>query len=291
MSNISGGPVADLVAGGGKALAEEALKIAVIGILSSLAVRLGLGRLFVSRSYRFRVGMVFTLITLVAVIALYFSVTPWIIAAFLIFTFGASAYFLLSNLSAVGLLAAFPTTSKGLSATDSLKMVKSSMRFLGTGGNKLTDSSEFSPMLSRIKASGGSLRLLLSDPDNPALKTMALQNGNHDLVYQGRVKESIRTILTKTSAQGVSCEIKLYSLNQVVALPHFRLLFADDTTCLFSQLVWNESEGADNPQLVLRRDAPGQTGSLYLGYLNYFESLWTAPSTITVTKALVDSWP
>lgn len=290
MSNVSGESVVDLVTGSGKTILDEVIKLIVFGSVSALAVRLGLDRILISRSYRFRIGLVYAIIALGAGIAVYFSLAPWLLAAFLIAAFSLAAYFMLGSLSALGLLAAFPTTEKGLSATDSLKMVRSSLRFLGTGGNKLTDSSEFGPMLSRVKAAGGSLRLLLSDPDNPALKTVATQNGNHSLVYQGRVKESIRTIYTKAKAQGVKCEIRLYSLDQVVALPHFRLFFADDATCLFSQLVWNTNEGGDNPQLVLRRDAPGQKGSLYMGYLDYFESLWTARSTAVVTKTLIDSW-
>lgn len=291
MGNITGGPVTDLITGSGKALFDELVKLGVFGILGVVAVRLGLGRLFVSRSYRFRIGLILAIISVASATAVYLSVEPWVIASLVIISFAAANYFLLKSLSEVGLLAAFPTTSKGLSATDSLTMVKSSLRFLGTGGNKLTDSSEFAAMLSRVKSSSGSLRLLLSDPDNPALKMVALQNGNHDLIYQGRVRESIRTILTKTSALGVACEIRLYSLDQVFALPHFRLFFADDSICLFSQLVWNPAEGGDNPQLVLRKDGRGQAGSLYLGYSNYFESLWTAPSTIPVTSALINSWP
>lgn len=291
MGNLSSGPLTDLAMGSGKALFEEVIKVVAFAAASALAVRLGLNRFFVARSYRFRVGLVFALISLAGGVAVYFAVPPWLILAFLVIAFGASCYVLLGSLSSLGLLAAFPTTSKGVSATDSLKMVKSSLMFLGTGGNKPTDSDEFDAMLVRVKSATGSIRFLVSNPDNPALRDMSAQNGNHDLTYQGRVKESIRTTFTKAAALGVSCEIKLYSLDQVVALPHFRLLFADGSTCLFSQLVWNRAEGADNPQLVLRKDAAGQTGSLYLGYLRYFESLWTASSTIPVTKDLIDSWP
>lgn len=290
MNESLGNEITSIAMGGGKTIFEEVIKLICFGAISALAVRIGIGRLLVERSYRFRLGLVYTMIALAAGLAVYLGVAPWLIALGLVVTFSVSAWFILSGLSGLGVLAAFPTTTDGLSASDSLRLVKSSLIFLGTGGNKLSDSQEFGAMLQRVKSSGGSIRLLLSSPENVALKTVAQRNQTHDLTYQNRVKESIRVIFTKALNLGINCEIRLYSLDQVFALPHFRLFFADDTTCLFSQLVWNENEGGDNPQLVLRKDAAGQKGSLYLGYKNYFESLWGASSTVRVDQALIDSW-
>lgn len=282
--------VSDLAIGSGKTIIEEVIKLVVFSVVGAALSYLGFSRLFVTFSFRFRLLLTFGALTIPAVAAVFLSVNPWLIVAFLVTSFGIASYVILKNLSAVGLLAAFPTTSHGITPADSLKMVKSSLLFLGTGGGKLTDSPEFAPMLERVKRANGSLRLLLSDPDNPALMDMARQNRNHDLTYQGRVKESIRNIQIKTNAMGIPCEIRLYSLNQTFALPHFRLFFSDDSTCIFSQLIWNSSEGADNPQLILRRAGAGQESSLYLGYLAYFESLWTSSSTKAVDQATIDSW-
>src|SRR3546814_1415557 len=92
------------------------------------------------------------------------------------------------------------------------------------------------------------------------------------LSYRSRVKESIREIFKRATEAGVDFEVRLYHLNQEIALPHFRLMFIDDRLCVFSQLLWSAGEGLDNPQLVLRRNEDSAGSSLYKGYRDYFRS-------------------
>src|SRR3546814_15428507 len=103
------------------------------------------------------------------------------------------------------------------------------------------------------------------------------------LSYRSRVKESIREIFKRATEAGVDFEVRLYHLNQEIALPHFRLMFIDDRLCVFSQLLWSAGEGLDNPQLVLRRNEDSAGSSLYKGYRDYFEALWELDTTAHVT--------
>jgi hypothetical protein len=245
----------------------------------------------VTLSLRLRIVIMTTVIWLI-VLASALLGAAWyyyIIAAIL--ALYSSQFWILRDLSRVGILNAFETTRKGISADRSLDMVKKNLDFLGIGGAKLTDSKEFDKMLDRCKQKGGRLRFLLSSPDNPALDQLATSNSHHSRSYQSRVRESIREIITRSNKPSVNCEVRIYSLSHKIALPHFRLFFIDEKYCLFSQLVWNSSEGADNPQVILRRDSKNSSSSLYIGYMSYFDDLWNSPDTKVVDQALIDSWP
>lgn len=200
-------------------------------------------------------------------------------------------YWVLYDLTLVGITNAFETTRQGISAENSLKQVKRDFVFLGIGAKKLTDSSEFEVMLRRCKAAGGNVKFLLSSPDNEALEEMARQNGRNDFSYRSRVRESIREIFTRGTASGVNFEVRIYSLKQKISLPQFRLAFIDKKLCIFSQLRWTEAEGLDNPQLILRANENSAASSLYQGYSDYFDYLWDLDTTEHVTQAIVDSWP
>src|SRR3546814_2819341 len=115
----------------------------------------------------------------------------------------------------------------------------------------------------------GHVKFLLSSPQNPALEELARRNKRDDLSYRSRVKESIREIFKRATEAGVDFEVRLYHLNQEIALPHFRLMFIDDRLCVFSQLLWSAGEGLDNPQLVLRRNEDSAGSSLSKGYRDY----------------------
>jgi hypothetical protein len=242
-------------------------------------------------SLRLRVAIMTTITWLIILsffvlgIAWYYYVPAAIIALY------SSQFWILRDLSRVGILNAFETTRKGISADRSLDMVRENLDFLGIGGAKLTDSKEFNNMLDRCRQKGGILRFLLSSPDNPALDQLATSNSHHSRSYQSRVRESIREIITRTNKPGFNCEVRIYTLSHKIALPHFRLFFIDKKYCIFSQLVWNSSEAADNPQVILRRDSKNSSSSLYIGYMSYFDDLWNSSDTKVVDQALIDSWP
>jgi hypothetical protein len=137
-------------------------------------------------------------------------------------------FWILKDVTRVGITNAFETTARGVSAEASMKEVKHELAFLGIGAKKLTETAEFDAMLKRCRASGGSLRFLLSNPENPALEEMAKQNNRNDLSYRSRVRESIREIFTRAAASGAAFEVRLYDMKQRTSLPQFRLMFIDD---------------------------------------------------------------
>lgn len=200
-------------------------------------------------------------------------------------------FWILKDVSRVGITNAFETTARGVSAEASMREVKHELAFLGIGAKKLTETSGFDAMLGRCKASGGSLRFLLSDPENPALEEMARQNNRNDFAYRSRVRESIREIFTRATASGVTFEVRLYDMKQRTSLPQFRLMFIDGRLCVFSQLVWSAAEGLDNPQMILKRNRDSASSSLYQGYLEYFEDLWSLDTTRKVDAASLAAWP
>ena len=262
----------------------------------SAAVALVIGRLggrpfFPLVSLRTRVTVILFLVTELALASLAWGLNAFVAISLWAIVLLVGIQSILANLSRVGIMNAFSSTTSGLTPEGSLKLVETNLDFLGIGGGKLTVSDQFMKALSRCAAAGGRVRFLLSDPDNPSLERLAKQNQRDDASYRSRVRESVREILNKAQIANVQCEVRIYKLETELELPHFRLMFINDALCLFSHLVWNSAEGWDNPQLILRRNTKKKPNSLYLGYKTYFDDLWNSGSVRTVTSALVAKWP
>lgn len=275
----------------GVALFDSLLATSVTGILILVARKASKARFMVRYSLRARLMAALVILACICSVGICFNLNFIVLIAFSFLGFSILVWWILRDLSRVGITNAFQTTAQGISATESLKQVKHDLAFLGIGAKKLTDTPEFESMIRRCKAAGGGLKFLLSGPDNPALEIMAKRNGRNDLTYRSRVKESIREIVTRAEASGVDFEIRLYELDQEIALPHFRLMFIDQRLCIFSQLLWSANEGLDNPQLILRPNADSAESSLYQGYRKYFDDLWNLESTKKVTPELIAGWP
>ncbi len=291
IEDIIGKPWAEFLRDRGFALFDAIFATAVVALFFMALRYLSRAKMLVRYSLRAKLMAGVAIIAILCMIGWLCNVHPPIllIGTFL-FVF-LLVQWVLHDLTQVGITNAFETTKQGVSAEDSLKQVKRDLVFLGIGAKKLTDSSEFEVMLRRCKSAGGSVKFLLSSPDNEALEQMARQNGRNDLSYRSRVRESIREIFTRGTASGVSFDVRMYNLKQQISLPQFRLVFIDEKLCIFSQLRWTEAEGLDNPQLILRANENNAASSLYQGYRDYFEYLWGLDTTEHVTQAVIDSWP
>lgn len=248
-------------------------------IIQALATRFAPKLIEASGRFSLRTRLSVGILTaaLVSGIAIYWGIIP----LFVILVFGLSIlgliHFVLADLSYLGIVNAFSSTKTGISAETSLRMVHSNFDFLGVGAKKLADSKEFKIAMQKAKSSNMKIRLLLSSPDNPALHQLAVRNGKDELAYTTRVRDSIRHLLHINGAtDGGVLEIRLYDLTSEFAMPHFRLMFIDTRVCLFSHVVWNDSEGEDNPQLLIRNKPIKnmREASLYNAYHNYFKDLW-----------------
>jgi len=256
----------------------------VVSAFSAFGGRLSRAAEVASFALRTRMVAGILVIFLVAIAAYIVGLSPgWIM-----FSFGISniifVYFALSGIYRLGISNAFSTTTKGISAERSLKMVKTDFSFLGIGANKLTSSDEFRKALLRCKKEGGSVRFLLSDPDNKGLLELAGQNNKDNLAYKTRVRQSIREIHYQCKSTGVSCDIRLYSLENEKSLSKFRMMFVNSSICLLSHVVWNEAEGGDNSQLVLTRLSNRGESGLYHAYLDFFEDLWSSATVKKLTE-------
>lgn len=289
--DIIGKPLPEFLRDRGFAFFDAAIYALVMAALIYLGRRFSRANFLVKYSLRARLMSAISVLAMLCLAGVLLSFNPVVLLCFAFLAFALLVFWVLKDLSRVGITNAFETTKQGVSAADSLRLVKSELDFLGIGAKKLVDSSEFDAMVRRCQSAGGGLRFLLSNPDNPALEEMARRNGRHDLAYRSRVRESIREIINRANTAGANFEVRLYNLDQEIALPHFRLMFIDKKICIFSQLFWSPSEGLDNPQLVLLRNKNSAGSSLYQGYREYFDALWNLDGTVEVTPEMMAGWP
>jgi len=291
IQDFTGRPLPDFLRDRGFALFDALFAAVVMGVLIFAAKRFSRAKFLVQYSLRAKLLFGVLLLAVVCGISVLLKMNALVLLGLTFLAFALLVYWLLNDLSGVGIANAFETTRNGVSAADSLKLVKHELIFLGIGAKKLTETSEFDAMLARCKAAKGRVKFLLSSPGNEALEELARQNGRNDLAYRSRVKESIREIFTRATGSEVDFEVRLYDLKQKVSLPRFRLVFIDSQICVFSQLRWSEGEGLDNPQLILRDGGSSAGSSLYKGYRDYFDDLWQLDTTVQVTQEMIDSWP
>lgn len=291
IQDIIGQPLPDFVRERVLAQLDSLFALVVLGLLTYIGNKVRRARFLVNYSLRTRLMVGIGLIGILCAGGGLLNVRATVLILFAFTTFALLVFFVLSDLSKIGITNAFATTRQGVSAEDTLRLIERDLVFLGIGAKKLTQTDEFDNMLRRCAAADGSLKFLLSNPENAALEQMARTNGRDDLSYRSRVKESIREIFKRAPESGVKFEVRLYNLDQEIALPHFRLVFIDNRLCVFSQLFWTTAEGLDNPQLVIRRNEGSAGTSLYKGYRDYFDTLWNLQTTIVVTPELIASWP
>lgn len=291
LQTLLGGPWSDVLRDRLLAQFDSLLAPVLLGLLLWGYRKVANATFLVRFSLRTRLTAAIAVLALLCILGAVLGAGATLLLGFAFVGFVLLVFWILRDVSRVGITNAFETTARGVSAEASMKEVKHTLAFLGIGAKKLTETAEFDAMLKRCKDAGGSLRFLLSNPENPALEEMAKQNNRNDLSYRSRVRESIREIFTRATASGVSFEVRLYDMKQRTSLPQFRLMFIDDRLCIFSQLVWSAAEGLDNPQMILKRNRNSASSSLYQGYLEYFEDLWSLDTTMRVDAATVAMWP
>lgn len=180
----------------------------------------------------------------------------------------------------IGILRAYGSTTHGISYARSLSQPMHSFDFLGVGADKLTSDSEFSSMVERCASGKRPIRFLLSVPDSPILKAVAARRDLKADLYETRVTNSIKRLAELKVKKGFNIQVRHYPSLGVSPFHQFRLVFIDDKYCIMGYTVWDQTEGKNNPQLVLRaqRKWPNSS-SLYYALEDYYESLWTDERT------------
>jgi hypothetical protein len=178
------------------------------------------------------------------------------------------------NLWRVGLVGADVRTKSGLTATESLKLCTSDLKFLGTGGAKLTRSSEFEGAVARCTSSGNTVRLLLSKPDAENLVVAAKLAAKPQDEYRTTLTTSLRTIAEMRDKRGGRIDVRFYS-----GVSPFRLMFINDRLCVFSYNVYGTADETAYPQLLIVSNPSDKRRSYYWGYEKYFERAWDAAAS------------
>lgn len=175
----------------------------------------------------------------------------------------------------IGLVGADAHVIEGINYDKALKMVSSSLDFLGIGASKLTEKREaFEQAINRCDRPGRSIRFLLSSPHNSALREIARKAGVDQSAYQVKVRESLRVIAMLKNARSKNIEVRFYE-----EIPAFRLMFIDDELCLTSYYILGKGDGSQLPQLqIIRKGTSQDTDSLYYGFHEYFDNIWEKSS-------------
>ena len=175
----------------------------------------------------------------------------------------------------VGILGIDPEIRAGIDYTQSLRLCRNSLSFLGTGARKLTQSGEFEAAIRRCTNDARPIRFLLSHPENPLLENSALQFGVDREDYRKKVRESLQVIMSFRNDKKMNIQVRLYPCESERDIPLFRLMFIDDDICLVSYNVYGKGDGSQLPQLVLFKARDENiTTTFYFPFLQYFDRLW-----------------
>lgn len=198
----------------------------------------------------------------------------WIISILYILPPIIILYFFITELSrfvSVGIYGVDKTIIKGINYQNSLKLCKNSLSFLGIGASKITQEEEFESTL--VDCTGCSeIRFLLLKPTNKLLQEAAKRAGDDIQEYTNRVKKSLRKIRDiKNNRSLDNVKVRFYELDK----PLFRLMFIDNSICLFSYNVFGKGDGSQLPQMHILRHSTGNIeNTFYYPFQEYFEQLW-----------------
>lgn len=157
---------------------------------------------------------------------------------------------------------------KGIDYNKALSLCSNTLKFLGIGAGKLTIESEFENAIRRCKDTE-SIRFLLCKPDHRQLEEAAAKFGVERQEYRKRVIDSLRRI-SRLKEKCPNIEVRFYQEFQ-----WFRLMFIDDSICLFSYNLMGEGDGSQLPQLYLAtKQGEREVDSFYHVFSRYFKDLW-----------------
>ena len=169
----------------------------------------------------------------------------------------------------VGIFGADKQVRKGINYKDSLKLCKNNLQFLGIGASKLTNEKEFKKTLLRCNDTS-EIRFLLLKPTHDLLKRAAKRAGVNEEIYETRVKTSLREIANIVNERGLkNIKVKFYERD-----PLLRLMFIDNSICLFSYNVLGKGDGSQLPQIHILTNSPDSEDTFFYPFKQYFESLW-----------------
>jgi hypothetical protein len=170
-------------------------------------------------------------------------------------------------------LAEFSVKS-GTDYTSALRLCESELLFLGTGAAKLTSNPEFEKAMKRCTGLHGSIKFLLSKPDNKVLTDAEKQAQQPNSSYALRVKESLVRLRHLKEKRAFEFEVRFYPSGTRRDLEHFRMMFINGSILLLSYNIYGGGDGSEAPQLIVAKSNLAHKTSFFYPYKNYYDRLW-----------------
>lgn len=193
------------------------------------------------------------------------------------------SYAILKPVSDVGIFRVSRHMDAGVSYRDSLKMCQTKLFFLGTSSGKLIDcGDDFVNAIARCSRniSGGTVRFLLSRPDNPLLVSAAKQYNQSPDKYVDISLKSLKRLADLKRDRDLDFEVRFYKSQHQRDFQSFRLMFINNTICIVSYNAYGKGDGSKQPQIVLkRRDEHNQVDNFYFAFDAYFDRVWNDADT------------
>jgi hypothetical protein len=178
-------------------------------------------------------------------------------------------------------------TADGFGYNAALRSARKNIKFLGTGGYKLTAADSFEAAIARCEM-GAANRFLLIHPNSSVLKRAAKLAGVQESGYSDKVKQSITKLAQLTKSRGFNIEVRFHNGERDDDLESFRMMFVDDRFCLFSFNAYGKGDGTDFPQLIVQsKSNSDEAKSIYYGFERYFERRWAAAEPWKIEEFLV----
>lgn len=169
----------------------------------------------------------------------------------------------------LGISGADSNITKGIDFTQSLKLCKHQLDFMGIGAGKLTKASEFEAALVRC-CKNRPIRFLLCKPDDINLASAAKRAGKSTEEYRDIVMESLTKIANLKKRRDINIEVRYYSDK-----PIWRLMFINESICLVSSYSdFGSSDGTDLPQVHIVKLEDNYPKSFFHAFELYFEKQW-----------------
>jgi len=194
----------------------------------------------------------------------------WLIPIFSVWCLMMTIYMWrkLKRMHELGIVGIDKEIRKGIDYKRALSLCRNTLDFLGIGASKLTKEEEFENAILRCKGTRP-IRFLLCKPEDEQLEIAATKFGREKQAYQEHVINSIR-IIASLKKKYPNIEVRFYQEFQ-----WFRLMFIDDSICLFSYNLMGEGDGSQLPQLHLAtRQGEREADNFYHVFARYFSDLW-----------------
>lgn len=197
-----------------------------------------------------------------------------IVSLFLAIT--ASAFiFEYISFTGSGISASEVSVEKGTRYADALKLCHSELWLLGTGAAKLTAEVEFESAISRCAGNPGTVRFLLTRPNNPVLENAEKQADATKTSYRNAVSESLERLRKLKVGRKFDIEVRFYPSQRASDVQKFRMMFINGSSLLLSYNVYGSGKASEAPQLIISKSEYREHKSgFYFPYRKYFEDLW-----------------